>query len=36
MGREYYKKLNVDNFYDLFRYVEFGEKFVMVLDYSGR
>ncbi|EDY34588.1 Archaeal ATPase family [Aciduliprofundum boonei T469] len=33
MGREYYKRLDVDNFYDLFKYVEFGdEKFVMVLD----
>ncbi len=32
MGREYYKRLDVDNFYDLFKYVEFGdEKFVMVL-----
>ena len=33
LGKEYYRKLEVENLYDLFRYVEFGdEKFVIVLD----
>ena len=33
LGKEYYKKLDVNNFYNLFKYIEFGEeKFVMVLD----
>jgi len=32
-GKEYYLKLEVDNFYDFFRYLEFGdEKFVIALD----
>ncbi len=33
LGKESYRKLDVDNFYDLFSYVEFGnEKFIIVFD----